>query len=109
MSSDLIKSVDESSFDTEVLKAQVPVLVAFGAIWCGPCKQMEPILEDIAATYEGKAAVVRVDIDESPNTTRKYGIKSVPTHLVFRQGQKAGAQQGVTSKDTLVNLLDPLS
>lgn len=93
------------NFDAEVLKSSVPVLVDFTATWCGPCKQLAPIVEKIADDFEGKVRVGKLDIDAERSIAEKYGIRSVPTVLVFKDGQKAGSHVGLTTRDKLVNLL----
>lgn len=93
------------NFDAEVLKSSVPVLVDFTATWCGPCKQLAPIVEKIADDYEGKVRVGKLDIDAERSIAEKYGIRSVPTVLVFKDGQKHASHVGLTTRDKLVNLL----
>ncbi|WNG54761.1 thioredoxin [Archangium gephyra] len=100
-----VLSLNDQNFEAEVLKAGVPVLVDFMAVWAGPCKQMEPIIDKIADDYKGKVKVGKLDIDESPNTTRKYGIRSVPTQVVFKGGAKSGEVTGLTSREKLLQLL----
>jgi thioredoxin 1 len=95
----------DQNFESEVLKSDVPVLVDFGATWCGPCKALAPIVDKLADEYVGKYKVGKMDIDESPTTTAKFGIRGVPTVLVFKAGQKSGQHVGVTNKETLVKLL----
>ena len=93
------------NFDAEVLKSSVPVLVDFTATWCGPCKQLAPIVEKIADDFEGKVRVGKLDIDAERSIAEKYGIRSVPTVLVFKDGQKAASHVGLTTREKLVNLL----
>lgn len=93
------------NFDDEVLKSSVPVLVDFTATWCGPCKQLAPIVEKIADDYEGKVKVGKLDIDAERAIAEKYGIRSVPTVLVFEGGQKKASHVGLTTRDKLVTLL----
>jgi thioredoxin 1 len=97
--------LNDQNFETEVLKSDVPVLVDFGATWCGPCKVLAPIVDKLAEEFVGKFKVGKVDIDESPTTTAKFGIRGVPTVIVFKAGQKSGQHVGVTNKETLVKLL----
>lgn len=97
--------VTEKNFESEVLKSDVPVLVDFTATWCGPCKQLAPIVEKIASEQQGKVKVFKLDIDENPQLTAKYGVRSVPTVLVFKGGAKAGQHVGLTTKDKLEKLL----
>ena len=97
--------LNDQNFESEVIKSDVPVLVDFGATWCGPCKVLAPIVERLADEYAGKYKVAKMDIDESPATTAKFGIRGVPTVIVFKGGQKSGQHVGVTNKETLVKLL----
>ena len=100
-----IHTFNEQNFESEVLKSSVPVLVDFTATWCGPCRALAPIVEKIADEFEGKVKVGKLDIDESPGVTAKYGIRSVPTVLVFQDGQKKAQHVGLTTRDKLVQLL----
>ena len=93
------------NFETEVLKSDLPVLVDFTATWCGPCKALAPIVEKIAVEFEGKVKVGKLDIDASRPIAEKYRIRSVPTVMVFRGGQKTGEHIGLTTRDKLVKLL----
>lgn len=97
--------LNDLNFEAEVLKSNVPVLVDFSATWCGPCKVLAPIVEKVADEFAGKYKVGKLDIDESPNVTSKYGIRGVPTVMVFKGGEKSGQHVGVTNKETLVKLL----
>lgn len=78
--------VTEATFDSEVLKSPTPVMVDFWAVWCGPCKQIGPIIEDLAGSYAGKVKIVKVDIDSNPGLSMKYSIRSIPTILFFKNG-----------------------
>lgn len=98
--------LSDQSFDTEVIKSEVPVLVDFTATWCGPCKALAPIVEKIANEHTGKYKVTKVDIDDCPAIAQKYGIRSVPTILVFKAGEKKGQHVGVTTKENLIKLLE---
>ena len=100
-----VQSFNQSNFESEVLKSDVPVLVDFTATWCGPCKALAPIVEKLANEFEGKIKVGKLDIDESPELTAKFGVRSVPTVIVFRDGKKAGQHVGLTNRDKLVALL----
>ncbi|MEJ7734154.1 MAG: thioredoxin [Polyangiaceae bacterium] len=100
-----ILNFDEQNFESEVLKSSVPVLVDFTATWCGPCRALAPVVEKLADEFEGKVKVGKVDIDKSPAISAKYGIRSVPTVLVFEAGQKKGQHVGLTNRDKLVQLL----
>jgi thioredoxin 1 len=93
--------VSDSTFDAEVLRASQPVLVDFWAEWCGPCKMIAPFLDEIAAEMEGRITVAKVNIDENPQTPRKYGIRGIPTMILFKGGQVAATKIGADSKSKL--------
>ena len=95
MSSDLIKHVSDASFDADVLKSAKPVLVDFWAEWCGPCKMIAPMLDEVSKDYDGRLQVAKVNVDENRDTPAKFGIRGVPTLLVFKNGQVAGQQVGL--------------
>jgi len=105
-SSKNVLEAGDANFDSEVLKADLPVLVDFGATWCGPCKALAPIVDKLADETVGKYKVVKVDIDDSPAVAQRYGIRGVPTLIVFKNGQKAGQHVGTTNKETLLKLLE---
>jgi len=100
-----VQAFNETNFDSEVLKSDVPVLVDFTATWCGPCKALAPIVEKLADEFQGKVKVGKLDIDESQALAQKYGVRSVPTVMVFKAGQKASQHVGLTNRDKLVALL----
>lgn len=100
-----VLTVGDESFDREVLGAEVPVLVDFGATWCGPCKKLVPIVEGIAADHAGTLKVVSVDIDDAPKVAARYGVRAVPTVLAFRGGEKIGQRVGLTTRDKLLELV----
>jgi thioredoxin 1 len=100
-----VQSFNQTNFESEVLKSDVPVLVDFTATWCGPCKALAPIVEKLADDFQGKIKVGKLDIDDSPEITAKYGVRSVPTVIVFRGGQKSAQHVGLTTRDKLINLL----
>jgi thioredoxin 1 len=94
-------SVSDSTFETEVLKADGPVIVDFWAEWCGPCKALGPLVDELATELQGKAKIVKVNIDESPNAPSKYGVRGIPTLMVFKNGQVTGTRVGGMSKSQL--------
>jgi len=96
-----VGKVSDATFDSEVLKAQEPVVVDFWAEWCGPCRMIAPALEEIAGTMAGKVKVVKLNVDENPATATKYGIMSVPTLMIFKNGQLASRQIGAQPKQKL--------
>jgi thioredoxin 1 len=98
--------VSDANFEAEVLKSDSPVLVDFTATWCGPCKQLAPVVEKIADENVGKYKVAKVDIDDCPSVTQKYGVRGVPTVMVFKGGEKKAQHVGVTNKETLLKLLE---
>jgi thioredoxin len=100
-----VVELTDANFDKEVLESTVPVLVDFTATWCGPCKMLSPIVEKIADENVGKFKVGKLDIDDAPGVTQRYGIRGVPTVIVFKAGQKSGQHVGVTNKETLLKLL----
>ena len=101
-----ISHVTDSSFEQEVLKSQGPVLVDFWAEWCGPCKMIGPVLEDIAGDYAGKLKIAKLNIDENPNTPPKYGIRGIPTLMLFKNGQVEATKVGAVSKSQLAAFID---
>ena len=98
--------VNDGSFEAEVLRADGPVLVDFGARWCGPCKMLVPILEGLATDQAGRLKVVKIDIDDSPQVARRYNIRSAPTLMVFRAGERTAQHVGLTSREKLLALVD---
>jgi thioredoxin 1 len=99
-----MQQITDEEFEREVLRSEEPVLVDFGATWCGPCRALEPIIEAVAKEVAGRAKVVQMDIDEALETARRYGIRGVPTLLVFRGGKEATRHVGVTSKERVLAL-----
>ncbi len=106
MSADLIKHISDASFDAEVLKSDKPVLVDFWAEWCGPCKMIAPILAEVSDTYAGKLQVAKVNVDENRETPAKFGIRGIPTLILFKNGQIAATKVGALSKAQLTSFLD---
>lgn len=97
--------VDDNNFETEVLQSKLPVLVDFSASWCGPCQRQLPIMEKFADDNVNKVKVVKVDVDDAPNVASKFGIKSVPSIMLFNEGQKLDMRVGLTSLSVLDNFV----
>lgn len=106
MSSDKIINVTDDNFDANVLKVDGFTLVDFWAAWCGPCKMIAPILEDVADEYHSKLTVAKLNIEENPETASKYGIRSIPTLLLFKQDKQVATKVGALSKSQLKEFLD---
>lgn len=104
--SDHIVHVSDTTFDNDVLKADGPVLVDFWADWCGPCKMIAPILDDISKDYAGKLKVAKLNIDENPATPPKYGIRGIPTLMLFKNGNVEATKVGAVSKSQLTAFID---
>jgi thioredoxin 1 len=97
--------VSDSTFEQEVLQSNQPVLVDFWAVWCGPCKAIAPIVEELAGDYEGKLKVMKLDVDDNPRTAVAYGVQSIPTLLVFKDGKPAERIVGAVPKKVIVDKL----
>ena len=100
--------VNEANFESEVLKATEPVLVDFWATWCGPCKMLSPVLEEIAGEQAGRAKIVKVNVDENQGLAQRYGVTAIPTLLYFADGEVKESSLGFTSKRAIVAKLDSL-
>ena len=100
--------ITDASFDEVVLKSDKPVLVDFWATWCGPCRMLGPVIEELATEYEGKVVVGKVDVDNNQEFAAKYGVRNIPTVLVFKDGEVVGRQVGVAPKKTYTDALDSL-
>ncbi len=99
-------NVDDSNFESEVVKSEHPVLVDFSATWCGPCKKLEPVVAEIAGDYDGRLKVVKVDVDKAPNTAAKFAVLSVPTLLLFNEGQVRDQVTGLVPKRAIADRVD---
>ncbi len=106
MASENVHVFNDLNFEQEVLNSSGPVLVDFTATWCGPCKRLAPIVDEIAEEVKGKVKVGKLDIDESPLTASKMGIRSVPTLIVFRDGKAAAQHLGLTTKAKILGLVE---
>lgn len=104
--SDQIVHVSDADFEAEVLKSEHPVLVDYWAEWCGPCKMIAPILDEMAAAYSGKLKVAKLNIDENPETPPKYGIRGIPTLMLFKNGAVEATKVGALSKAQLSAFID---
>ena len=104
--SDHIVHVSDAEFEAEVLKSEHPVLVDYWAEWCGPCKMIAPILDEMAVTYSGKLKVAKLNIDENPETPPKYGIRGIPTLMLFKNGAVEATKVGALSKAQLSAFID---
>ena len=104
--SDAIKHVSDSSFEADVIQSNEPVLVDYWAEWCGPCKMIAPILEEAAAQYNGKLTIAKLNVDDNTATAAKYGIRGIPTLMLFKNGQVVATKVGALSKSQLTAFLD---
>ncbi len=101
-----INAISDDSFENEVIESTLPVVVDFWAPWCGPCKALGPILEDIAQKYIDKVKFVKLDVDQNPSTPPKFGVRGIPTLILFKDGQVKATQVGLLSKADLVQFID---
>ena len=106
MSSDAIVHTTDANFQQDVLSADLPVLVDFWAAWCGPCKMIAPILDDLADQFEGKLKIAKVDVDANKEIPGKFGIRGIPTLIIFKNGQAAATKVGALSKAQLVEFIN---
>lgn len=99
-------TITDDNFETEVIKSDKPVLIDFWAVWCGPCKMIAPIVEELAHEYEGKAKIGKLDVDENQQASIKYGVRSIPTLLLFKDGEVKDVIIGAVPKVQIVNKLN---
>ncbi|MDE2234870.1 MAG: thioredoxin TrxA [Gammaproteobacteria bacterium] len=104
--SDQIVSTTDANFESDVLKSSLPVLVDYWAEWCGPCKMIAPILDEIASSYQGKLRIAKVNVDENAQLTQKYGIRSIPTLMLFKDGNVQAQKIGALSKSQLAAFIE---
>ena len=102
-----VSYVNEENFKSEVLDSSIPVLVDFTAVWCGPCKMVDPIIKQLAGEWEGKVKVVKCDADQNPEVLMKYGIMGIPTVMLFKDGNMLERTTGYQPKDKLVSKMSP--
>ena len=104
--SDKIVHVSDDNFESEVLQSPQPVLVDYWAEWCGPCKMIAPVLDEIAAEYDGRVKIAKLNIDDNPNTPPRYGIRGIPTLMLFKDGEVEATKVGAVSKSQLTAFID---
>jgi thioredoxin 1 len=106
MSGENVKHLSDAEFDDYVLKGELPSLVDFWAPWCGPCKAIGPVIEELAGQYEGKVQITKMNVDDNPTTPGKYGIRAIPTLILFKNGEIVDQVTGAVGKIQLVAMLD---
>jgi thioredoxin 1 len=106
MANELIKNTTDASFEADVLKSATPVLVDYWAEWCGPCKQIAPILDAVADEYDGKLKIAKMNVDENREIPAKFGIRGIPTLMLFKNGELAATKVGALSKSQLTAFID---
>lgn len=105
MASDKVMQISDSEFDSKVLQGDLPCLVDFWAPWCGPCKAIGPVIEELAQEYDGKLSIVKMNVDDNPATPGKYGIRAIPTLILFKDGEKVDQITGAVGKAQLTELI----
>lgn len=104
--SESIKHVTDASFEADVINSDVPVLVDYWAAWCGPCKMIAPLLDEAASHYQGRVIIAKLNVDENPDTAAKFGVRGIPTLMLFKDGKAAATKVGALSKSQLNTFLD---
>ena len=106
MANDLIKHISDASFDEDVMKSATPVLVDYWAEWCGPCKMIAPILDEVATGYKGKLQIAKMNVDENRDIPAKFGIRGIPTLMIFKGGELVATKVGAMTKSQLTEFID---
>lgn len=104
--SENITAISDANFEADVIGSKLPVLVDFWAQWCGPCKAIAPILDEIAQQFSGKIKIMKLDVDQNPSTPPKFGVRGIPTLIIFKEGQVKATQVGMVSKKDLINFVE---